>query len=152
MSSNPASQFKKWGQEYNLAKDHEVVFLLDLAVSFLPIYFTNTNSGAAGCRRTEIWIRFALGEELCPAAALASILAEGMPERAKDFSQSCVEGPRILPSIYASPGQRLHEPTCEQVPQVGKSRAVIERTSFISGVPSSVPGESHAVLAAPWGH
>src|ERR1035437_5398276 len=29
-----------------------------------PRYFTNTNSGAAGCRRTEIWIRFALGEEL----------------------------------------------------------------------------------------
>ncbi len=31
--------------------------------------------------------------------ALRSMLAEGMPVRWKDFSQSVVEGPRMLPSM-----------------------------------------------------
>lgn len=33
------------------------------------------------------------------AAALSSILALGIPVLAKDFSQSAVEGPRMLPSM-----------------------------------------------------
>ena len=40
-----------------------------------------------------------------------SMFAEGMPVRWKDFSQSAVDGPRMLPSMYASPGQRVQVPT-----------------------------------------
>jgi len=32
-------------------------------------------------------------------AALVTILAEGIPVRTNDFSQSAVEGPRMLPSM-----------------------------------------------------
>jgi hypothetical protein len=60
------------------------------------------------------------------------MLAEGMPVRTNAFSQSAVEGPRMLPSIKASPGQRVQEATCVHEEQVGKSRAVMERTSFNS--------------------
>jgi hypothetical protein len=42
-----------------------------------------------------IWIRGPL-EAI---AALRSMLAEGIPVRWKDFSQSEVEGPRMLPSM-----------------------------------------------------
>ena len=65
--------------------------------------------------------------------ALAIIFADGIPVRAKDFSQSSEDGPRILPSMKARPGQREHDPTCEQEEHVGKSRARIERTSFSWG-------------------
>src|ERR1017187_7325459 len=59
------------------------------------------------------------------------MFADTMPARAKDFSQSCEEGPRMLPvSMYARPGQRVHEPTCVHVEQTGRSRARMERTSF----------------------
>src|SRR5215472_5799520 len=52
---------------------------------------------------------------------LASMLAEGMPVRAKDFSQSCDEGPRMFPSMNARPGQRVQLPTCVHEVQVGRS-------------------------------
>ena len=39
-----------------------------------------------------------------------SKFTDGMPVLAKDFWQSSVEGPRMLPSMYASPGQRVHVP------------------------------------------
>ena len=67
------------------------------------------------------------------AEALASMLAEGMPVRTNDFSQSAVEGPRMFPSIQANPGQREHEARCVQDEHVCMSRARIERTSFSSG-------------------
>jgi len=34
------------------------------------------------------------------------MFADGTPVRANDFSQSCVEGPRMFPSIKANPGHR----------------------------------------------
>jgi len=51
------------------------------------------------------------------------MLADGMPVRWNDFSQSAVEGPRMLPSMYARPGQRLQLTMCGQVEQTGKSLA-----------------------------
>jgi|SRR5579864_8152255 len=57
-------------------------------------------------------------------------LREGIPVRAKDFSQSCEEGPRMLPSTYASPGQRVQLPACVHWEQLGKSFNRIERTSL----------------------
>jgi len=39
-----------------------------------------------------------------------SMLAVGMSVRMKDFSQSAVLGPRMLPSIQARPGQRVQLP------------------------------------------
>lgn len=48
------------------------------------------------------------------AARFLSRLFDGAPVRAKDFSQSCVDGPRMLPSMYASPGQREQLPPCTQ--------------------------------------
>ena len=42
-----------------------------------------------------------------------SKLAEGIPVRAKDFSQSWEDGPRMFPSIKANPGHRVHVPPCE---------------------------------------
>ncbi len=68
---------------------------------------------------------------LCSGALLASMLAEGTPVRAKDFSQSCDEGPRMLPSMNASPGQRVQVPTWVHEVQVVRSFSRIERTSFI---------------------
>ena len=70
-----------------------------------------------------------------PAAipALRSMFAEGMPVRWKDFSQSEVEGPRMLPSMYANPGQRVQVPACEHDEHTVKSFTLIERTSFICG-------------------
>ena len=38
-----------------------------------------------------------------------------------------------MPSIYASPGHRLHEPACEQLGQTVKSRSRIDRTSWSCG-------------------
>lgn len=43
----------------------------------------------------KIWMRGPADAML----ALRSMLAEGMPVRWKDFSQSVVEGPRMLPSM-----------------------------------------------------
>src|ERR1039458_2975887 len=60
----------------------------------------------------------------------ASRLAEGMPVRAKDFSQSAVEGPRIFPSMNARPGQRVQVEPCAHWEQLERSRRRIERTSF----------------------
>jgi hypothetical protein len=60
------------------------------------------------------------------------MLAERIPVRWNDFSQSAVDGPRMLPSMYASPGQRVQVPTWLQVEQTGRSLARIERTSFSS--------------------
>jgi hypothetical protein len=65
------------------------------------------------------------------ARRFASMLADGTPVRAKDFSQSCDEGPRMFPSMKASPGQREQAETCVQWLQVGRSLSRIERTSFI---------------------
>src|ERR1700689_5110290 len=56
--------------------------------------------------------------------------AEGMPVRAKDFSQSAVEGPRIFPSMNARPGQRVQLEPCAHCEQLDRSRSRIERTSF----------------------
>ena len=36
----------------------------------------------------------------------------------------------MLPSMYASPGQRVQALTCVQVEQTGSSRAVMERLGF----------------------
>src|SRR6202041_1315081 len=66
-----------------------------------------------------------------PVGLLANKFFEGIPVRANDFSQSCIEGPRISPSINASPGHRVHPVICPQPEQVGKSRIRISRTSFI---------------------
>jgi hypothetical protein len=48
---------------------------------------------------------------ICTSAGLEDFLdgkfVEAMPILANDFSQSCTEGPRIFPSMYASPGQRV---------------------------------------------
>jgi len=60
----------------------------------------------------------------------ATRLAEGMPVRAKDFSQSAVEGPRIFPSMNARPGQRVQVEPCAHCEQLERSRRRIERTSF----------------------
>src|SRR5215467_9656660 len=79
----------------------------------------------AGTARVRICTRLALPR------LLASMLAEGMPVRAKDFSQSCDEGPRMFPSPNASPGQRVQLPTCVHAVQVGRSFMRIDRTSFI---------------------
>jgi len=48
-------------------------------------------------------------------------------------SQSELEGPRMLPSMYASPGQRVHVPAWEQEEHTVRSLTLIERTSFIWG-------------------
>src|SRR5208282_3206443 len=61
---------------------------------------------------------------------LASRLAEGIPVRAKDFSQSAVEGPRMFPSMNARPGQREQLEPCAHCEQLDRSRSRIERTSF----------------------
>src|SRR5215469_8859846 len=68
---------------------------------------------------------------LAEACFFASMLADGTPVRANDFSQSCDDGPRMLPSMNASPGQRVQLPTCEHEEQVVRSLSRIERTSFI---------------------
>src|SRR5580700_2044348 len=60
----------------------------------------------------------------------ANRLAEGMPVRANDFSQSAVEGPRIFPSRNASPGQRVQLEPWAHCEQLDRSRSRIERTSF----------------------
>ena len=62
---------------------------------------------------------------------LASMFAEGTPVLANDFSQSCEDGPRMFPSMNASPGHRVQLPTWEQEVQVVRSFKRIERTSFI---------------------
>src|SRR5947199_8459649 len=62
---------------------------------------------------------------------LASILAEGTPVRANDFSQSCDEAPRILPSMNASPGQRVQLETCEHDVHVVSSFRRIARPSLV---------------------
>jgi hypothetical protein len=58
-------------------------------------------------------------------------LADGIPVRANDFSQSCDDGPRILPSMKASPGHRVQLPAWEHELHVVRSFSRIERTSFI---------------------
>jgi len=62
---------------------------------------------------------------------LFSIFADGIPVLANDFSQSCDDGPRIFPSMYASPGQRVQPDAWVHELQVGRSFRRIERTSFI---------------------
>src|SRR5258708_6759430 len=57
-------------------------------------------------------------------------LTEGIPVRAKDFSQSWVDGPRIFPSMNANPGQRVQVEPCAHWEQLDRSRRRIERTSF----------------------
>ena len=80
----------------------------------------------ASAGRARICTRFAAAR-----CFLASMLAEGTPVRANDFSQSGVDGPRMLPSMKASPGQRVQLVTCEQEVQVLRSFTRMERTSFI---------------------
>ena len=79
-----------------------------------------------------IWTRPGIAVRRAGAEALASMLAEGIPVRTNDFSQSAVEGPRMFPSIQANPGQREQEARCVQDEHVGRSRARMERTSFSS--------------------
>ena len=67
------------------------------------------------------------------AARFASRFRDGTPVRANDFSQSWIEGPRMLPSMYASPGQREQLLPCAQVEQPCRSAIVIDRTSFNCG-------------------
>ena len=66
-------------------------------------------------------------------AAFRNMFADGMPVRWNDFSQSEVDGPRMLPSIYARPGQREHEPAWEQEEHTVRSFTLMERTSCICG-------------------
>jgi len=61
--------------------------------------------------------------------ARARIPAVNMPVRKKDFSQSADDGPRMLPSIKARPGQRVQVPRCAHEEQVGKSFPRMERAS-----------------------
>ena len=51
---------------------------------------------------------------------LACRFFEGMPVRAKDFSQSWIEGPRMSPSMKARPGQRVQPEIWPQPEQVCK--------------------------------
>ncbi len=81
----------------------------------------------------RIWTRPGIVVCRPPDAARATMLAEGTPVRTKDFSQSAVEGPSMLPSMKASPGQRVQVLRCVHEEQVGKSRAWMERTWFSSG-------------------
>ena len=46
-----------------------------------------------------------------PRGFLDSRLCDGIPVLAKDFSQSWEDGPRMLPSMYARPGQRVQPTT-----------------------------------------
>ena len=57
--------------------------------------------------RVELLARSWLEES----TALAIMFADGIPVRAKDLSQSREDGPRMLPSMKANPGQRVHVPT-----------------------------------------
>src|SRR5271155_431371 len=75
-----------------------------------------------------IWICTNRGAE--PLCFFASRFFEGIPVRANDFSQSAVEGPRIFPSMNASPGQRVQVEPCAHCEQLERSRSRIERTSF----------------------
>src|ERR1039458_4951444 len=75
-----------------------------------------------------IWICTRRGAEAV--SFFANRLTEGMPVRAKDFSQSAVDGPRIFPSINARPGQRVQVEPCAHWEQLERSRRRIERTSF----------------------
>jgi hypothetical protein len=51
----------------------------------------------------------------------------------KTFSQSWIEGPRMLPSMCASPGQRVQLLPWVQEEQPCKSAMLMERTSFSAG-------------------
>src|SRR5437879_11342408 len=62
-----------------------------------------------------------------------SRFSEGIPVRAKDFSQSWIDGPRILPSMYASPGQREHETEWTHFEHPCRSAMLMERTSWNCG-------------------
>jgi len=63
------------------------------------------------------------------ACAFASMLADGTPVRANDRSQSEVDGPRMLPSMKARPGQREQFETWEQEVQVDRSFTRIARSN-----------------------
>ena len=63
----------------------------DHAVALAGAFPTETGSA-------RICTRFA-GLRLSPARCLASIFADGTPVFANDFSQSCDDGPRMLPSM-----------------------------------------------------
>src|SRR5258708_12354449 len=71
-----------------------------------------------------------LEEDLTDCAWPASMPAVVMPVRMKDFSQSAEDGPRMLPSMKASPGQRVQVPRCEQELQVERPLPRMERTSL----------------------
>src|SRR5205809_1333056 len=79
--------------------------------------------GEAG---SKLWIWTRSGRFL-------SRFSEGIPVLARDFSQSWIDGPRILPSIYASPGQREHEPEWTHFEHPCRSAMLIERTSWNCG-------------------
>src|SRR5260370_30299376 len=89
-------------------------------------------AGEAPTEVGSVWIcsRFAL-LTFAQAFLLAIMLAEGTPVRTNDFSQSCDEGPRILPSRKARPGHRVQFETWVQDVHVVRSFRRIERTSFI---------------------
>ena len=50
-----------------------------------------------------------------------------------DFSQSADDGPRMLPSMYARPGQRVHVAMWPHDEQVCRSRMRMPRTSSSCG-------------------
>src|SRR5580693_100746 len=64
------------------------------------------------------------------ASCCACRFTEGMPVRAKDFSQSAVEGPRMFPSMNAKPGHRVQVEPCAHCEQLDRLRNRMERTSF----------------------
>src|SRR5437870_833719 len=81
------------------------------SVAFVPGMFLGGPAGASPHQaialgaelptedgRVRICTRFDC-RALVPASFLASMFAEGTPVLAKDFSQSWVDGPRMLPSI-----------------------------------------------------
>ena len=91
------------------------------AISVLDLIFTS--------------VEFPPNPRICtnPDAAAAFLLCrltDSMPVRAYDFSQSCVEGPRILPYMYARPGQREQVDTFPHAEQFGRSLMRMDRTSF----------------------
>src|ERR1700674_2519836 len=79
-----------------------------------------------------IWICTRRGADFASfcASFCASRFTDGMPVRAKDFSQSAVEGPRMFPSMNAKPAQRVQVEPCAHCEQPERSRRRIERTSF----------------------
>lgn len=81
--------------------------------------------------------RLAVSPVICTRIGIVAFLDlrffDGTSVLAKDFWQSWIEGPRMFPSIFARPGQRVRDEPWTHLEQLGKSRSRIERTSFNCG-------------------